>query len=65
LTRRTEADLQRALLITVGGNRPPVTPKQVLEVVDRSYNIELSRMSAMRTALEDFLLLLPDRATAD
>jgi hypothetical protein len=65
LTRRTEADLQRALLITVGGNRPPVTPKQVLEVVGQSYNIELSRMSAMRTALEDFLLLLPDRATTD
>jgi hypothetical protein len=44
---------------------PPVTPQQVLEVVGRSYNVKLSRMSAMRTALEGFLLLLLDRATID
>jgi hypothetical protein len=62
---QAEADLQRALLVTVGGNRPPVTLQQVLVVVGRSYNVELSRMSAMHMAPEDFLLLLPDQATTD
>jgi hypothetical protein len=62
---QAEADLQRALLVTVGGNRPSVASQQVLEAMARSYNVELSLMWIWRVAREDFLLLLPDRATAD
>jgi hypothetical protein len=62
---QAEADLQRALFVTVGGSCPPVAAQQVLEVVARCFNVEPSRMAIMATAPEDFLLVLPDRATAD
>jgi hypothetical protein len=62
---RTEADLRRALLVTVGGNRPTVSKFQVLEEVSRAFNIAVNSMVVMVAAPEDFLLMLPDTTVAD
>jgi hypothetical protein len=62
---RAEVDLRRALLVTMGGNRPVLTPRQVLEVVAANFGIDASSMDIMAAAPEDFLLVLPDSRAAD
>jgi hypothetical protein len=62
---RAEADLRRALLVTVGGNCPVLAPRQVLEVVAANFGIDASSMDIMAAAPEDFLLVLPDSGAAN
>jgi hypothetical protein len=46
---RVEADLHRALLITVGRNRPSVSKHHVLEEISRSFNVVINSMVIMVT----------------
>lgn len=62
---RPEADLRRALLITVGGNRPAVLPEQVLEEVAAEFDVAVEDMSIIAAAPKDFLLILPDLRSAN
>jgi hypothetical protein len=41
------------------------TPQQVLEVINRSFNIKLTLLSIMPRTSQDFLVMLSDRATTD
>jgi hypothetical protein len=50
---QAEAALQHALLVTIGGNRPVVTPQQVLDEVPRAFNVNVSSMTIRTTAPED------------
>ncbi|GJN11692.1 hypothetical protein PR202_ga29902 [Eleusine coracana subsp. coracana] len=62
---RVEADLCRALLITVVGNRPLVTANQVLEEVAAEFDVEQEAMAIIAAIPEDFLLVLSNVATTD
>jgi hypothetical protein len=62
---RTEAELGSALFVTVGGSRPAVTEHQVIEEVARSFSTDASVMSILMSALEDFILVLPDIRAVD
>jgi hypothetical protein len=59
---RAEADLGRALLITVDGVRLVVSAQQVLDEVARKFDVNPSSMEIMKAAPEDFLLLSDLRA---
>ncbi|KAF8670485.1 hypothetical protein HU200_050501 [Digitaria exilis] len=61
----TEVDLQRALVVTIGGNRPSLVADRVLREVARSYNLAEGTIQVTPFAPEDFLLLLPDREVAE
>jgi hypothetical protein len=62
---RVEVKLWRTLLMTIGGNHPPIVPLQVVEVVATSFNIDASSMAIMAAAPEDFLLVLSDTRAMD
>jgi hypothetical protein len=47
---RVEVKLWRTLLMTIGGNHPPIVPLQVVEVVATSFNIDASSMAIMAAA---------------
>jgi hypothetical protein len=60
---REEANLRRALFVTIVGTRPTVTDSEVIEEVAHSFNIKTEDMKIHQTKPEDFLLFLPDEAT--
>jgi hypothetical protein len=60
-----EADLNHAVFISFGSNRPAVTARQVLEEVTRFYDVEAHSMEIMTAAVEDILLVLPDQTTTN
>jgi hypothetical protein len=61
---REEANLRRALFVTIVGTRPIVTDSEVIDEVAHSFNIKTEDMKIHQTKPEDFLLFLPDEATA-
>jgi hypothetical protein len=62
---QAEAALWSALFMSIGGARPTVLPQQVLDMVAASFNVEPSSMAISLATPEDFLLSMPDSATAD
>jgi hypothetical protein len=60
---REEANLRRALFVTIVGTRPIVKGSEVVEEVAHSFNVKIEDMKIHQTKPEDFLLLLPDEAT--
>jgi hypothetical protein len=61
---REVVSLRRALLVMVVGTRPKVLDFEVLEEVARNFDVEIEDMKIHQAMLEDFLLILPDEATA-
>lgn len=62
---QVENNLRRALLVTVGGNRPVFATEKVLEEVARVFNFDMAAMTIMPAAPDDFLLVLPDCDVAE
>ncbi|RLM93384.1 hypothetical protein C2845_PM08G07180 [Panicum miliaceum] len=60
-----EAELHRAILITVVGTRPSVFAQEALKAVAEEFALSPATLRIARSAPEDFILLLPDNATAD
>jgi hypothetical protein len=60
---REELTLCRALFITVAGTRPEVLGVEVLEVA-HNFDVNIEAMWIHQVLSEDFLLILPDEATA-
>ncbi|KAF8647457.1 hypothetical protein HU200_065368 [Digitaria exilis] len=62
---RAELDLRRGLLVTITGSRPAVSGEQVIQETTRAFGLDVEALQIMKTAPEDFLLILPDVSTAD
>ncbi|RLM58072.1 hypothetical protein C2845_PM18G11150 [Panicum miliaceum] len=60
----TEAELHRAILIMVVGTRPTVSVQEAQEAVAEEFALSPVTLKIARYAPEDFILLLPDNATA-
>jgi hypothetical protein len=62
---QAEADLRRTLFDSVSGARSSVTPDQVRQTITWSFTVALEVVVVAATKLEDFIVFLPDIATAD
>jgi hypothetical protein len=62
---QVEADPRCAFFTLVGGTRPFVFANQVWQAITHSFNVPLEAMVITVAKQEDFIVFLPDVATAD
>jgi hypothetical protein len=62
---QAEVALRCALFASVGGACPLVTPDQVRQAVAQNFSLAVESLEVAATEPEDFIVFLPDIATAD